>query len=67
MKKIIPIVIIGIVVLGGLGAVAVPETKQNTLEKKEEGMGIGMLDMINLNYVADMPALLACPPYHTSI
>jgi len=39
MKKIIPIMLIGVLVLSGLGAVAVPETKENTfitlIEKTE--------------------------------
>ena len=35
MKKIIPIIIIGIVVLGGLGAVALPEIEQGMSVKRE--------------------------------
>jgi len=34
--------------------------KEKRKEMGWEGMGI------NLNYVAEMPALLACPPYLTS-
>jgi len=35
MKKIIPIVIIGVLLISGLGAVAFPETEQKKLEKEE--------------------------------
>jgi hypothetical protein len=35
MKKIIPIVVIGVLLISGLGAVAFPETEQNKLGKEE--------------------------------
>jgi len=38
----------------------------NHILKEKRGDGMGRKG-VNLNYVADMPALLACPPYLTSI
>ena len=35
MKKIIPIVVIGVLLISGLGAVAFPETEQKKLGKEE--------------------------------
>ncbi|UCF13522.1 MAG: hypothetical protein JSW06_04490 [Thermoplasmatales archaeon] len=45
MKKILPIVVVGILVLGGLGAVAYPEPKKSTEIVKVKG-GIGHVSIV---------------------
>jgi len=40
MKKILPLIVIGILLISGLGAVAVPETKKNMLIEKTKSLSI---------------------------
>ena len=53
MKKIIPILLIGVLVLSGLGAVALPETKENVVLEKTETVSLSPIVLIeNNNYVS---------------
>ena len=49
MKKAIPIILIGVLVLSGLGAVALPETKENTLIEKTEVISLSPPILIENN------------------
>jgi len=53
MKKIIPILLIGVLVLSGLGAVALPETKENVVLEKTETVSLSPIVLIeNNNYIS---------------
>ncbi len=53
MKKIIPILLVGVLVLSGLGAVALPETKENAILEKTENISLSPIVLIeNSKYIS---------------